>query len=154
VNILGLLAISLTVIVAATICYAGPSDQALGSEQAVAAARGWLDGLKAKDGAKEIPSRTRLPFTYATTHKKKTCDGTVPDAEKLIALVDCLKMRERSFVGELRHAGNLSLKAIDGEGPRLAIETGWCAVSRRKTRQYLHQRGWCHVRGGVFRSAR
>src|SRR5690349_16491074 len=52
----------------------------ISAEQAASAARAWLDALKRRDtGA--LAERTRFPFIYKSTSRKKLCEGTAVDAK-------------------------------------------------------------------------
>jgi hypothetical protein len=53
-------------------------EKPVSGEQAVAAARARLYGLKANDVSK-VGEKTLLPLVYATTGGKKLCDGKVAD---------------------------------------------------------------------------
>ena len=151
----GLIVIAVMAVASSAVCHASPTssgatsdevrprtgvtaEQAIGAEQAIAAARAWLDDLKAKDKAK-IAEKTRLPFTYATANQKKRCDGTAEDASKLAALVECLEKREKIFIDELSHAGKLRLKAIEGAKvpPSLAKLVGAPSAGERLVSTFI-----------------
>jgi len=120
----------------------GAAESAVGSDQAVAAARAWLDDLKAKDKAK-IAGRTRLPFKFATTNRKKSCDRIAVDETKLAALIDCIEKREKLFVEELGQAGKLTLKAVEPGKipPSLAALVGTPAAGERLVSTFINGDG-------------
>lgn len=111
-------------------------------EQAIAAARAWLDDLKANDRT-QIKEHTNLPFLYVTTSRKKVCDGTATDVAKLTSLIDCLTKRDKIFVEELAQAGKLRLKNVEPAQipPSLAKVVGKPAARERLVSTFINGDG-------------
>lgn len=84
----------------------------LSAEEAASAARAWLDALKRRD-TRALAEKTRFPFVYETTSRKKLCEGTAVDAKELAATVDCLARRDKLLLEQLAHVERLDVKVLE-----------------------------------------
>lgn len=89
-----------------------PATGTIGAEQAASAARAWLDALKRRD-MEALAERTRFPFTYRSTNRRKLCEATSADARQLTAVVDCLARRDKLLLEELARAAKVEVKVLE-----------------------------------------
>jgi hypothetical protein len=66
-------------------------------------AHGWLSAFKVDDAA-SVENSTALPFTFATTRRKKKCEGTVKTASALTEWLKCAHKADDRLVSDLHHA--------------------------------------------------
>jgi hypothetical protein len=76
----------------------------------------WLRALKTGD----VAALTALPFAYATTRAKKSCEGKLKTAEALERWVACVRKAEATWLAELDIPGEPPLAEGGTDGAKLA----------------------------------
>jgi hypothetical protein len=79
----------------------------------------WLSTVKEGDPA-SLAASTALPFTFATTEKKKACQGTMKTAAALETWVACARRSHALWLAELDVKGEPPLAEGGTDGAKLA----------------------------------
>jgi hypothetical protein len=79
----------------------------------------WLRALKAGDAA-ALARATRLPFTFASTSKRKTCERTLKARDALAPWLACVRKAQAAWLSELDVEGEPPVAEGGADGPALA----------------------------------